>query len=116
MNEQSPMRTPPPPKMEHSRVQPSPTIEARAAAIEQIVHDCGRAYEDCRALIRDAETEYAAARTTLIDTHRRRFEDMQADANEQLRALDARYRRQIAGMRASLEAIARLRDGGNGNT
>lgn len=89
------------------------TPEARAAEIERQVTECGQLFESCRQTIRDLESEYATARTALIDQHRRRLEDMQASANDQLRALDVRYKRQIEKTRQSLVAIARLRGEGN---
>jgi hypothetical protein len=91
------------------------TPETRLAAIERQVNETGELFEKCRLAIRDMESEYAAARTALIDQSRRRFEDMQAAATEQLRALDGRYKRQIEKARQSLVAIARLRGEGNEN-
>ena len=89
------------------------STEERAAVIEKQVHSCMRLHEDCRAVIRDMESEYANQRVALIDQHRRRIEDMQADANEQLRSLDDRFKRQIAAARKTLETLVRMRGQGD---
>lgn len=79
--------------------------------IARIVADGDRLHAEQRRIVRDMETRHALARADLIDGYRRRLDDLQYDANEALRMMDARHEREITEARKVLQAIERMRGG-----
>jgi len=87
----------------------SPPTFGVATDVKAFMEKSAGMYERQRKILLDLEAGYDASRAKIVDDYRRRMDDLQHEAVEAVRSLDATQHKTIGEAKQILQALGRMR-------